>query len=99
VDDDTPDETASAVAGARPAAAPGAPRKLFPMSSDEVAQHLAIALPVIRPPIQIGRGRKLPDQSDRDRREAAKMIVEHAKRCGIKWSSFLFIILRQPRGN
>jgi hypothetical protein len=89
VDEDTPDETASAADRARPAA-PGAPRKLFPMSSNEVAQHIAIALAVIRPPIQIGRGRKLPDQSDRDRREAAKAIVEHAERCGIKW------FIRQP---
>jgi hypothetical protein len=56
-----------------------------PMAPDEVAQHLMIALSVIRPPIQIGRGQKLPDQSDRDRREAAKAMVDHAERCGIKW--------------
>jgi hypothetical protein len=88
--DDTPGETASAVPGARPVAAPGAPRKLFPMSPDEVAHQIAVALAVIRPPIQIGRGRKLPDQSDGERREAAKMIVAHSERCGIKW------FIRQP---
>jgi hypothetical protein len=33
----------------------------------EVAQHIAIALAVLKPPIQIGHGRKLPNQSDRDR--------------------------------
>ena len=84
MNDDTPDETASAADRAHPAA-PGALRKLFPMSAEDVALHISVALAVIRPPIQIGRGRKLPDQSDRDRLEAAKAIVEHAERCGIKW--------------
>jgi hypothetical protein len=60
------------------------------MSSEEVARHISIALAVIKPPIQIGRGPKLPDQSDRDRHEATKSIVEHAERCGIKW------FIRQP---
>jgi hypothetical protein len=87
---DTPDETEASADEQRLAAMPGEPRRLFLMPPDEVAQHIAIALAVITPPIQFGRGRKLPDQGDRDRREAAKAIVKHSELCGIRW------YIRQP---
>jgi hypothetical protein len=41
-------------------------------------------LSLIKPAIQFGRARKLPDQSDNERRDAAKLIVEHSARSGIK---------------
>ncbi len=53
------------------------------MSREEVARDIAIALAVIRPPVQIGRGRKLPHEADEQRQKAAALIVEHFERRGI----------------
>ena len=55
------------------------------MSREEVARDIAIALAVIRPPVQIGRGRQLPHESDEQRHRAAALIVEHFERQGICW--------------
>jgi hypothetical protein len=37
---------------------------MIAMSREEVARDLAIALAVVTPPIQFGRGRRRPDESD-----------------------------------
>jgi hypothetical protein len=55
------------------------------MNPEEVATDITIVLAVIMPPIQFGRGRKLPRESDRDRRDAARLIVDHFVRIGVKW--------------
>ena len=58
---------------------------LIPMADEEVARDIVIALAVIAPPIQVGRGKKRADESDRDRHRAAALLVEHFKRVGIRW--------------
>lgn len=60
-------------------------RKLIRMSAEEIATTVAIAFSVVHPPIQIGRGRKLPHQSDRDRQYAAELIVARCQGYGIEW--------------
>jgi hypothetical protein len=52
---------------------------------EKLVSDISIALAVIRPPIQVGRGRKLPSQSERDRQWAAEMIVGHFERQGVRW--------------
>jgi hypothetical protein len=39
----------------------------------------------VHPPIQIGRGKKLPHESDRDRRYASELIVQRCQGYGIEW--------------
>jgi hypothetical protein len=58
---------------------------MIAMSREEVARDLAIALAVMTPPIQFGRGRRRPDESDADRARAAELIVKHFERCGVCW--------------
>jgi hypothetical protein len=58
---------------------------MIAMSREEVARDLAIALAVIRPPIQVGRGRRLPGEADDERQRAAALIVEHFERRGVCW--------------
>jgi hypothetical protein len=58
---------------------------MIAMSREEVARDIAIALAVIRPPIQVGRGRRLPGEADAERRQAAALIVEHFERRGVCW--------------
>ncbi len=55
------------------------------MSVEEVARDIAIALAVIRPPIQVGRGRRLPAEADEQRRQVAALIAEHFERRGVRW--------------
>ncbi|HWE76110.1 MAG TPA: hypothetical protein VG328_23315 [Stellaceae bacterium] len=55
------------------------------MDAAEIEQTLTIGMAVIHPPIQVGRGRKLPSESDEDRKKAAQLIREHLELCGIKW--------------
>lgn len=59
-------------------------RNLIPMTRDEAISALFIALAVIHPPIQIGRGKKLPQDSERDRRMAAELIVQHYDLSGVR---------------
>jgi hypothetical protein len=58
---------------------------MIAMSREEVARDLVIALAVVTPPIQFGRGRRLPGQSDADRARAAELIVKYFERCGVFW--------------
>jgi hypothetical protein len=58
---------------------------MIAMSREEVARDIAIALAVIRPPIQAGRGRRLPGEGDDERRRVAALIVEHFERRGVCW--------------
>ena len=60
------------------------PANLIAMSREEAVSLLFIALAVIRPPIQVGRGKKLPHESDRDRRMAAELIVRHCDLSGVR---------------
>jgi len=53
------------------------------MSREQVARDLAIALAVVTPPIQFGRGRRCRDQSDVDRARAAELIVKRFERSGV----------------
>jgi hypothetical protein len=55
------------------------------MSREEVARDIAVALAVIRPPIQVGRGRRLPHEADRQRQMAAAAIVEYFERRHVHW--------------
>ena len=55
------------------------------MTQEEVIRDIAVTLAVITPPIQFGRGRKLPHEGDADRAHAAKLIVEHFERRGVCW--------------
>jgi len=48
------------------------------MSREEIARDIAIG--VITPPIQFGRGRQLPIESDAARQHAAELIVAHFER-------------------
>lgn len=57
---------------------------LILMTREEIIHHVSIALAVLRPPVQIGRGRKLPDESDRDRRMAAALLAEHFEMSGFR---------------
>jgi hypothetical protein len=56
---------------------------MIAMSVEEVARDLAIALAVIRPPIQVGRGRRQPGEADDERRRVAALIVQHFERRGV----------------
>lgn len=58
---------------------------MIAMSREEVARDIAIALAVIRPPIQAGRGRKLPGEADEERRRVATLIVEHFEPRRVCW--------------
>lgn len=57
---------------------------LIPMTREEAVTAQFIALAVIRPPVQIGRGKKLPQDSERDRRMAAELIVQHYDLSGVR---------------
>jgi hypothetical protein len=77
---------------------------MIAMSREKVARDIAIAFVVIHPPVQVGRGRRLPGEADNERRRAAALIVEHFERRGVCWfrpvrasgMSLLTRILRQP---
>jgi len=58
---------------------------MIAMSREEVARDIAIALAVLHPPVQFGRGRKLPHEADEARRRAAALIVEHFEKRGVCW--------------
>jgi hypothetical protein len=58
---------------------------MIAMSREEVARDIAIALAVVRPPVQVGRGRRLPGDADAERRRVAALIVEHFERRGVCW--------------
>lgn len=60
------------------------PANLIRMTRDEAITALFIALAVIHPPIQIGRGKKLPHESERDRLYAAELIVQHYDLSGVR---------------
>jgi hypothetical protein len=47
-------------------------------SREEVTRDIAIALAVMVPPVQIGRGRK-------ERHRAGELIAEHFERKGVCW--------------
>jgi hypothetical protein len=75
------------------------------MSRDEVTRDIAIALAVMAPPVQFGRGRKLPLEGDRERHRAAELIVEHFERregCvlvqAVAWAARSFIRFRNQCG-
>ena len=55
------------------------------MSREEVARDIAIALAVLHPRVQFGRGRKLAHEADGERHKAAALIVEHFERRGVRW--------------
>lgn len=77
-----PDERARANGTARSAEPEG---ELLPMTREEVATAVSIAISVVRPLIQFGRGKRLPHQSDDDRKRAALLVVEHCERSGVRW--------------
>jgi hypothetical protein len=58
---------------------------MIAMSREEVALDITIALAVIEPPIQVGRGRKLPHEADEQRKRVAAAIVEHFERRHVCW--------------
>ncbi len=60
------------------------PAALIRVSQDELILCVAIALKVLRPPVQIGRGRKLPHESDRDCRVAAELLARHFEQIGFR---------------
>lgn len=67
--------------------------EMTPIPDEILERDLAIALKVIRPRIQIGGGKKLPDQADRDAAQAAKLLVEHMRLSGVR----CFRPLAKPR--
>jgi hypothetical protein len=58
---------------------------MIAMSREEVVRDIAIALAVIRPPVQVGRGRRLPGETDEERRKVAALIVQHFEHRGLCW--------------
>lgn len=60
------------------------PTSLMPMTREEIVHHVTIALKVLRPPVQFGRGRRLPHESDRDCRAAAERLAEHFEMSNIR---------------
>jgi hypothetical protein len=58
---------------------------MIAMSREEVARDIAVALAVIRPPVQVGRGRRQPHEADKQRQMAAAAIVEYFERRHVSW--------------
>ncbi len=61
----------------------------IPLSREETLQTVAVSLTMLR--VQIGPGKRLPGQSDGDRREIAKRLVDYLELCGLgicrmRWS-------------
>lgn len=66
------------------AATDNQPSELTPIPDEILKRDLAIALKVIRPRVQIGAGKRLPDQADADAATAAKLLVEHLRMSGVR---------------
>jgi len=61
----------------------------IPLGREEALQTVAISLTMLR--VQIGPGKRLPGQSDGDRREIAKRLIDYLQLCGlgickVRWS-------------
>ncbi|HYM32190.1 MAG TPA: hypothetical protein VEU47_12875 [Candidatus Cybelea sp.] len=59
--------------------------QLIPVELQDVERDIAIAIAVIDPPVQFGRGRMLPGQQDEQRRMAARLIAERLMLMGFRW--------------
>lgn len=61
------------------------PDDLIACTRDEIARDIALALAVLRPPVQIGHRRKRPGEADVERQAIATMLVRHFERSGVMW--------------